>query len=45
VHNPHFDFNDQCLGTGAAFWVGLAQAFFSDDFQATPLPHASKETP
>ena len=45
VHNPHFDFNDQCLGTGAAFWVGLAQAFFSDDFQTTPLPHASKETP
>ncbi|APW40780.1 amidohydrolase [Rhodoferax koreense] len=51
VHNPHFDFNDGCLGTGAAFWVGLAEAFFSDDFRSTPIsyvsptPHLRKESP
>lgn len=28
VHNPSFDFNDRCLGTGAAFWVALAAEFF-----------------
>jgi hippurate hydrolase len=29
VHNPGFDFNDECLGTGASFWVALAEEFFS----------------
>ena len=27
VHNPGYDFNDRCLGTGASYWVRLAQAF------------------
>jgi hippurate hydrolase len=31
VHNPHFDFNDRCLGTGATLWVALAKAFFTLD--------------
>ncbi|MCT9812040.1 M20 family metallopeptidase [Acidovorax sp. Be4] len=26
VHNPGYDFNDEALPTGAAFWVRLAQA-------------------
>jgi hippurate hydrolase len=30
VHNPGFDFNDECLVTGASFWVALAADFFSD---------------
>ena len=25
LHNPHYDFNDDILETGAAFWVTLAQ--------------------
>lgn len=29
VHNPHFDFNDDNLGRGAAFWLALTQAYFS----------------
>ena len=24
VHNPHYDFNDDILGTGARYWAGLA---------------------
>ena len=28
VHNPHYDFNDACLGPGAAFWVALGRRFF-----------------
>jgi hippurate hydrolase len=27
VHNPGYDFNDDCLATGAAYWVRLAQSF------------------
>ena len=27
VHNPGYDFNDDCLATGAAYWVRLAEAF------------------
>jgi len=27
VHNPGYDFNDDCLATGAAYWVRLTQAF------------------
>ncbi len=27
VHNPAYDFNDRCLGTGASYWVRLTQAF------------------
>ncbi|MNH40709.1 Peptidase family M20/M25/M40 [compost metagenome] len=26
VHNPGYDFNDEALPTGAAFWVRLAHA-------------------
>jgi len=26
-HNPHYDFNDECLTTGAGFWVKLAEKF------------------
>jgi hippurate hydrolase len=27
VHNPGYDFNDDCLATGAAYWVQLAEQF------------------
>ncbi|MFP6560517.1 M20 aminoacylase family protein [Paraburkholderia sp. B3] len=27
VHNPGYDFNDDCLAAGAAYWVKLAQRF------------------
>jgi hippurate hydrolase len=27
VHNPGYDFNDDCLATGAAYWVRLAEQF------------------
>jgi hippurate hydrolase len=27
VHNPGYDFNDDCLASGAAYWVRLAQTF------------------
>ena len=29
VHNPGYDFNDRCLGTGASYWVRLVQAFLN----------------
>ncbi|MPW20760.1 amidohydrolase [Paraburkholderia sp. CNPSo 3157] len=29
VHNPGYDFNDDCLATGAAYWVRLVQAFLA----------------
>jgi hippurate hydrolase len=29
VHNPGYDFNDDCLATGAAYWVRLTQAFLA----------------
>jgi hippurate hydrolase len=28
VHNPHYDFNDECLSVGARFWVALAEQYF-----------------
>ncbi|SDC62024.1 M20 aminoacylase family protein [Paraburkholderia lycopersici] len=30
VHNPGYDFNDDCLATGAAYWVHLAERFLRD---------------
>ena len=30
VHNPGYDFNDDILPVGAAFWVRLAQSFLQD---------------
>lgn len=27
VHNPGYDFNDQCLATGASYWVRLVETF------------------
>ena len=27
VHNPGYDFNDDCLASGAAYWVRLTEAF------------------
>lgn len=29
VHNPGYDFNDDNIAVGAAYWVALAQAFFN----------------
>jgi len=29
VHNPGYDFNDAILGTGASYWVRLAEAFLA----------------
>lgn len=28
LHNPHYDFNDEALPVGAAYWVALVRAFF-----------------
>ncbi len=30
VHNPHYDFNDDCLAPGAAFWLALGRRFFRE---------------
>jgi hippurate hydrolase len=27
VHNPNYDFNDRCLGTGASYWARLTETF------------------
>jgi len=27
LHNPHYDFNDDALATGASYWVNLVKAF------------------
>jgi hippurate hydrolase len=27
LHNPHYDFNDDALATGAAYWVNVVRAF------------------
>ncbi|WP_218583449.1 M20 aminoacylase family protein [Pseudomonas atagonensis] len=29
VHNPGYDFNDDCLATGASYWVRLVESFLS----------------
>ncbi|NRF70418.1 amidohydrolase [Aquincola sp. S2] len=29
VHNPAYDFNDRALGTGASYWVRLAERYLS----------------
>jgi hippurate hydrolase len=29
LHNPHYDFNDALIPTGAALWVRLVQRWFS----------------
>ncbi|MEX0624602.1 M20 aminoacylase family protein [Saccharospirillum sp.] len=29
VHNPHYDFNDECLTPAAAFWLGLVSRYFT----------------
>ncbi|WP_242457961.1 M20 aminoacylase family protein [Halomonas sp. YLGW01] len=31
VHNPHYDFNDDCMGPAATFLVGLISRYFSPD--------------
>lgn len=28
LHNPHYDFNDETLAVGAAYWIALTEAFF-----------------
>ena len=30
VHNPGYDFNDDILATGSAYWVALVERFFAD---------------
>jgi hippurate hydrolase len=30
VHNPGYDFNDAALGTGASYWVKLAEAYLTN---------------
>jgi len=30
VHNPHYDFNDDSLSTGAQLWLAVCQHFFHD---------------
>jgi hippurate hydrolase len=31
VHNPGYDFNDEIIETGAAFWVALVQDVLVQD--------------
>jgi hippurate hydrolase len=31
LHNPHYDFNDDVLETGAAYWVTLVQQELAAD--------------
>jgi hippurate hydrolase len=31
VHNPHYDFNDDILAIGAAYWLSLVKEFFSHE--------------
>ena len=31
VHNPHYDFNDDILAIGAAYWQALVKEFFSNE--------------
>ncbi|MEK8051637.1 M20 aminoacylase family protein [Ideonella sp. DXS22W] len=42
VHNPGYDFNDDNLAIGAAYWVRLAERFLADpktlDTEAPPAP-------
>lgn len=35
VHNPNYDFNDDILAIGAAYWQALVKAFFSDEVKTT----------
>jgi hippurate hydrolase len=30
VHNPGYDFNDDIIATGSAYWVALVERFFTD---------------
>ena len=36
VHNPGYDFNDDNIGVGSAYWVLLAERFLSAKGDATP---------
>jgi hippurate hydrolase len=36
VHNPGYDFNDDNIPVGAAYWVLLAQRFLSSDGPGGP---------
>ncbi len=36
VHNPGYDFNDDIIAPGAAFWCGLVQAYLGRQPSATP---------
>ncbi len=31
LHNPRYDFNDEILGRGAAYWVGLVERYLHPD--------------
>jgi hippurate hydrolase len=31
LHNPGYDFNDQCLAIGASYWVKLTESFLADE--------------
>ena len=42
VHNPGYDFNDDNIATGAAYWVLLAQRFLAP---ASPAAHDSSTLP
>jgi hippurate hydrolase len=36
VHNPGYDFNDDNIATGSAYWVLLAERFLATKEQAAP---------
>ena len=36
VHNPHYDFNDDILAIGAAYWQALVKAFFAQNLSQKP---------
>ena len=43
VHNPAYDFNDDNVATGAAYWIALVQDLLSPTPPVTATP-ATKET-
>lgn len=42
VHNPHYDFNDDCLPYGAAYWLNLVQLFFSTKATESPAKRGTR---
>jgi hippurate hydrolase len=44
VHNPGYDFNDDNIAVGAAYWVALAQRFLQPTASTAPTPTTTHTT-